>query len=51
MLDTIKCPTCEKEKPSDQVYDRINPFQSEVNGVEEEIFECDDCDQERRDDI
>jgi C4-type Zn-finger protein len=41
-----KCPVCGKLKPHEEVYYRINPYQSEINGIEDEELMCNDCEHE-----
>jgi len=50
-METIKCPQCEKLKPKNQVYSRIDPFEEDVNNTIEYRIMCDECENESKEDI
>jgi hypothetical protein len=45
----LKCEYCGKE--DDTVRDRFDPYDYEINDIKREIVICDDCYQQRADDI
>ena len=46
-----ECPLCGEMRPYNEVYERMNPWTMEMDGVEEYEVMCDDCEEQMIGDI
>ena len=47
----VKCPRCGEMKPENEVYEREDPYQAEINDIHDEILMCNSCEYESAGDI